>query len=508
MEFGDDFLKKRLKYLSVILSCGMLISLFGCGKDSDEDSKVKNIAKKDYDIFIYNSDTNIGVAFRKMCDEYTARTGIIIRTVTPTEEENNFENLQSYLKGDYPPDIFTVSNLSDLQKLKENSQVWDFSNATQESFKEVVNGIPKDLRLGANTTDSFGLPYTVEGFGFVVDPKMIASLFGGDKYRLVLNDLRECSYEEFTSFADSLKFYIDSNGISEFTLNNNSYTFVSNKGDLSKKLNGVFSFAAGVPKYTGNYLFNIALASIFPSPAAANIADGSQIDDLKDPFIKFTEALDFITLRMSGNNGPLGRGTELVSNSQNSVSQSMKNFVNGKALFLIASTEDYSNLSMFDISVAKRSVFIPIKMPFISENIKSSDSISKNINKSITAYVPNYYCVNSRSSEKEKKDAQDFLTWVQTSELAKKYIVSDFGFTPYDIKESSVIDNALSRSLVEYITENRYLPPVSQGAPSPWNNILGKYIIEQFLNKGVWSYEDYEKISNYGILKWKEYKGQ
>lgn len=476
----------------------------GCGKKNDSDDKIGSAGKKDYDIFIYNSNANIGSSFRAMCDEYTAKTGVIIRTVTPADEVNNFDNLKDYLASEYPPDIFTVNNMEDLKVLKENSQIWDFNNATEESFKEAVNSIPENLRLSSNTTDNFGVPYNVEGFGMLVDPKMISSLFGGDKYRLVLNDLKECSYEEFSEFVDALNLYIDSEALSEFTLNNNSYTFVSNKGDMSKNLNGVFSFPAGIPKYTGNYLLNIPLASIFSTAAAANISNELQVNNFKDIFMKFTDALEAMTLSMSGPNGSLTRGTEFVSNSQNSISQSMKNFVNGKALFLIASTEDYNNLSMFDLAVAKRSVFIPIKMPIMRENVSSSEAIAKNLNKSITAYVPNYYCINANSSMEEKKAAQDFLTWVQTSDAAKKYIVSEFEFTPYDAKEGGSIDNAFSRSLVEYMAEGRILPPVFQGTPTGWNNMAGQYIIEQFFTKANWSYEDHEKIAGYLMLKWKE----
>ena len=182
----------------------------------------------------------------------------------------------------------------------------------------------------------------------------------------------------------------------------------------------------------------------------------------------------------------------------------MKNFVNGKALFLLASTEDYNNLSMFDLSVAKRSVFIPIKMPILAENVSSSDYIARNLNRSITTYVPNYFCINANSAGKEKRAAQEFLAWFQTSEIAKKYIVSEFELTPYDAKESGIIDNAFSRSLIEYMAEGRVLPPVYQGTPGGWCDLVGKYFIEQFYTKASWSYEDHEKIAAYLMMKWKE----
>lgn len=498
-------MKNILKITSLILCANLLMLFSGCGKKSDSDETASSSGKKDYDIYIYNRDENIGSDFREMCDEYTKRTGIIIRTVTPSESENDFDNLKNYLNSEHPPDIFTVNSVSELNTLKDDSSIWDFSNATEESFKNMVNSIPEQLRLSSNTTDSFGVPYTVEGYGFLVDPKMIASIFGGDKYRKVINDLQVCSYEEFLNFVEAVKGYINGVGGYEISINKHKYSCSYNKGELGKNLSGVFSFAAGSSKYAGSYLSNIALSTIFKSPAAANIATEENIQNLKSPLMKFAEALDYITLNMSGPSGSLERGLEMVSNTQNSVSQSLKNFVNGKTLFLLASTEDYESLSVFNSLVAKRSVFIPIKMPFLEEEITSSQDLAKNINKSITAYVPKYYCINAKSGEAEKQKAQDFLTWVRTSELAQKYVIPKFGFTPYDIKDSSVVDNPLSRSLLEYISEGKIIPGAFLGAPEKWcNDGMGRYLIERYFTKSSWSYDDYEAIGNYGVEKWKE----
>ena len=161
------FLKKFLKFTSLLLCFNILATLSGCGKKEQSEDSVSSSYKKDYDIFVYNTDMNIGSSFREMCDEYTKRTGVIIRTVTPSEAENNFESMRNYLSGEYPPDIFTVSSISELQTLKNDSQILDFSNATEESFKNVVNAIPESIRLSSNTADNFGVPYTVEGYGFL-----------------------------------------------------------------------------------------------------------------------------------------------------------------------------------------------------------------------------------------------------------------------------------------------------------------------------------------------------
>ena len=148
-------------------------------------------------------------------------------------------------------------------------------------------------------------------------------------------------------------------------------------------------------------------------------------------------------------------------------------------------------------------------MDFDPNDITSSGDIAKNMYRSISIYVPKYYCINAKSSDKEKKAAQDFLTWLQTSDTAQKYIISEFGFTPYDIKETSVIDNPLSRSMITYLNEGNTLPNVAAGMPKDWcENVIGKNLIEQYLTKIIWSENDYKKISDYMIYKWKEMTDQ
>ena len=125
-------MKRKLKSIVAILTL-TTFAFSGCGNKSEpSEENISSSTKKSYDIFVYNADPDIGTDFRAMCDEYTNRTGVIIRTVTPSEEKNNVENLKSYLNSDHPPDIFTVNDLYELQDYKSESLVWDFSNATED----------------------------------------------------------------------------------------------------------------------------------------------------------------------------------------------------------------------------------------------------------------------------------------------------------------------------------------------------------------------------------------
>lgn len=501
-------MKKCFKILSWLLGLSVIF-LTGCGKKSEEEVSSNHTPKKDYDIFVYNSDTSVGKALREMCDEYTKRTGVIIRTVTPSEEESTVENLESYLNSEFPPDIFTAHDLEEVNKWQSLENIWDFSNATEDSFKTVVNEIPEGLKLSTDTSNSFGVPAKIQGAGYIVDPKMIASLFGGDKHRSALHDLQFCSYDEFSLFIEALNSYINGGINSEFTLNEKSYSFAENKGELSGNLTGIFSFSGGNEKIPGSYLMNSILASIFKSPAYAYISNDASVEQLSSSLMRYAEALDVISGNVAGDNKLLERGDEFISSSKNSSTKAIKNFVNGKSLFLLASTKDYENISIFDSLVSKRCVFVPVKVPITELDVAlSGNQIGKNVNKSLTVFSPRYYCINAKSSDKEKKAAQDFLVWLKTSELAEKYIIPEFGYVPYDIKDGSVVDNPLERSMIDYVSENKTIPGVFLGAPNSWcNETMGKYIVTNLFNKSFWTLDDYEQLANYGIEKWKELKG-
>ena len=478
-------MNKFLKYIFCsILFCSSLAFISGCANNSgNTDNSAssetsKETSKKDYDLLVFNGDSSIAENFKKMCEEYSNRTGVIVKGITANEETDSIEQLRDYMKTSNQPDVFTVNNMKELKEWQESGNILDFSNASEESFKKMVNEIPQNLRLSSNNVDSFGVPCTIQGYGYLVDPKMLSSLFGGDKYRSVLNDLKECTYDEF-----------------EINLNAHKYSLLPEKSGISENLNGVFSFTAGDEKETGTYMLNIPLAATFNSAADANMASEDKINKLEKPLIEFAQALDVRTNSVSGKNSSLSRGVSLIDSVNNSYKQAIKNFVNGKSVFMLNGTWAYNDIAVYDSSVAKRLTFIPIKMPIEETDISAENMTVEKLNTSITVSAPMYYSINAKSSDNERKLAQDFLTWLKTSELGKKYLIQEFSYVPYDIQDSNVIDNPLSRDMITYLEEKHTLPAVYDGTPEGWGNTyIGKYMVEQYYTKASWFYSDYEEI--------------
>ncbi len=495
----------RFAVLSIFLAS--FLFLVSCS-ESEEESTTSSTSQqtKDYDLLIYNTNKDIGESLEEMCDNYTSRSGVIVKVITTAEEDDALEDLSSYMSSGEAPDIFTINSMAELKTWQASGNVLDFSNATETSFKEVANAIPEPLRLSSNTVDNFGMPYTVTGYGYVVDPKMISSLFGGDKYRAVLSDMKACSYEEFEDFVNALKAYIENGSIYEFYMNGNKYKFVEKKSGLSENLTAVFAFPAGVSSYTSSYLLNQPLAYKFNSAAEVNVATDEMISSLQDIFYSFARSLDLLTSSVTSRNGKISRGVDLVNNVTNSQTQALKNFINGQALFLIADNSIYDSMFLLDSSIATRVSLMPIKMPEPVGESMASNLDEDMYRQSIVISVPMYFAINAQSDESHQKLAQNFLVWFKTSELAQKYILQEFKFIPYDISESSAIDNQLSKKMIEYLSSKQYLPAAALGLPDGASDEIANSLIDKYYTLSSWSGDEYTLIAQEIINIWKRMK--
>ena len=503
---GRDGMTKIYRGLTVLFCALVCVCTSSCGKkDDDANNLKKNTPTKDYDLYIYNTDRQIDEDLVKMCEEYSSRSGVAVKCVTPDEDEDAAKTLESQMNSDQAPDIFTIGSMQELKKWQDSGNVLDFSNATETQFKDIANGIPQSLRLSSNTVDNFGMPYTVQGFGYIVDPKMLSSLLGGDKYRAALSDLKVCTYNEFESFVNAVRMFIDGGSANEFQLNGHSYTMLNKKGGLADNLNAVFSFPAGVPVYT-DYVLNSAMGAAFCSAAEANVASDEKIASCLDVFSGFAKSLDLITLSVAGKNGGMSRGISLVDSINNNPTQALKSFVAGQSLFLIGQNSIYDSMFLFDSSLANRVSFIPIKMPLDSLNISAQNMTEKLYSSSIVVSVPRYFAINAKAGEKQHKLAQDFLVWFKTSKNAQKYILQSFKFIPYDITESSAIDNQLSRSMVEYISSGHILPAAVNGLPETMNDSVAQILIDKYYPQPDWAPIDYDAIGDQIIKIWEKLK--
>ena len=101
----------------------------------------------------------------------------------------------------------------------------------------------------------------------------------------------------------------------------------------------------------------------------------------------------------------------------------------------------------------------------------------------------NYWCINDKASDADKKATEDFLSWVITSDTGKKAISQDMGFTtPFKTFDDVKFDNPLTEAAVEdqksgktQVSWNFTMMPSEE-----WKNKVGQALLEYAQGTGDW----------------------
>lgn len=497
-------MKKLRKLLALGLAAVMSVTAFaGCSNSGSS-------ANKDYDFYIFNTKGENADAMQAAVNAYQEKTGLKIKLFSLGSGTNSADTLRAEMNSKNKPAIFSIMNIQELAEWKEGGFAADLNTLTGNAdFKALHDALSDNLKLTTDGTDSYGIPYNVEGYGYIVDTLMLADLFGADNVDAFLGDCKLATYDEFAAMVDTLDAYIQNGTAGTVTVNGKDYALAAQKTGLAQNLTGVFS-VAGSEKWTyGDHMINIAIDTVFENPSAAKNATAQQIDELKNPLVAYAKALDVKTSHVAGENGPLPRSPEMINSTTNGYDPAVQKFADHKAIFMKQGNWVYTNIEKVNPEIVKTLTFIPIKMPFTDNDIKVSGLTAEKMQRSIPVFVPNYYAINAKVSEEEQNMAMDFLVWLNTTDEGKKFITEDMAFIPYNADPSTTqLGNSLGDSIIQYMASGDTITNAYAGAPTNWSGeTVGLEIMEKYLTKADWTEEDYNAIADYAILKWKEMAG-
>lgn len=486
---------KRLTKIAVIgMSVILLVaSIVGCG------------AKKDYDIYMFNTKGESADALDAAAAAYEAETGIKVKTFSLGAGTDSSETLRAEMNSKEKPAIFSIMNIQELVEWEEGGFALNLHDATREGFKTMHDHVAPGLRLTSDGNNSFGIPYNVEGYGYIADTEMLASLVGEENLDAFISDLRAASYDEFQVMIEAMQRYIDNYSSDEFPLNGTPYKLLYNPTEKSEKLTGVFS-VAGSEKWTyGDHLINIVIDTAFANPSAADAATDEQIDGMRGALMAYAEVLDLKSSHTAGDNGPLERGPEFINSTTNGYDAAVQKFAESKAIFLKQGNWVYTNIEKANPDIVDTLTFIPVKFPFKDSDIQVNGLTADHMNSSIPVFVPNYYAINAKVSKKEQEMAEDFLVWLNETPTGQKFITKDMAFIPYNADPATTkLGNSLGNSIVAYMKEDKTLTNSYAGAPTGYTgDTVGLKIMEEYLTKPEWTQADYEAIADYAIEQWK-----
>ncbi|MDR2509142.1 MAG: ABC transporter substrate-binding protein [Spirochaetaceae bacterium] len=486
-----------MKKLLCVLAVLCTVAVFGCTKKS---------AGKDYDLYLFNAKGENAAQVEAMAKAYGAETGVKVKTFSIGAGAEQQEPMNAEMNSKNPPGIYSIQGIKNLDMWLTGGFVVDLATVTDPAFAKLVADIPEGLRMSLGGNTSYGIPYNIEGYGFIVDKQMLADLFGAENAGKALAGLQQANWQEWQAFVLALEKWIAAPQAASVTLGGNSFTFAAAKTPLTSKLTGVFA-VMGAENWTyGDHYINIPLNAVFNNQMEALNVTEEKLQQLRAPLIEYAKALEFKTAHVAGKNGKVERGQDLVSPANFGYDQTVQIFADGKALFLKQGNWAYNNIANVDKAMAERLWFVPIKMPFVQSDITAAGMTVEKLNTSIPVFVPNYYAVNAMVSPEEQKAAYDFLVWMNTSPAGQKFIIEEMAFIPYNADPATtVVPNSLGNSIIDYMKNGKTLQGIFLAAPQVWPGaIVGQFLREQYLTKPVWDDADYGRIADYAIDEWRK----
>ncbi len=366
---------KRL--LSLLLTFVLILCFFaGCGK-----------SKKEGTVYYLNFKPEQDAAWQALAKKYTEQTGVKVTVVTAAEGKYQ-ETLIAEMDKTQIPTLFQVSGEVGLES-------WgDYCLNLKDTavYKELVND---DFAL-YDGDEVKGIAYVYEGFGLIVNKKLLAKAGYSTDNIKSFADLKRIA-EDITSRKEQL-------GFSAFT---------------SSTLDSSSSW-----RFTG-HLANIPLFYEFEKDGVKG-----QPAQIKGTYLENYKNLWDLYI----NNSTADKNA--ITTPVNAADE----FVKEKGVFYQNGTWAYNDIKAIgDENIG----FIPIYAGVRDEK------------QGICCGTENYWAVNKEASEEDIKATLDFLNWVVTSEEGTTALASDMGFvSPF--KKARNVDNVLANIMNRYVAEGAY----------------------------------------------------
>lgn len=469
-----------------------VISMTGCGK-----------ADKDYDVYFFNGKSEIAESIQVAAEKYEEETGKKVKVFTVGTAEGS-ETLRSEIKSKDYPTVF-ATNAIGIEEWKSAGYALDASGIQNEELRALYESLPETLRLQFEREGNYGIPYNIEGYGLIANKQLLQEILELDSIDGFKADYQVATYEEFQGMLESLDAYIKNGTGSSFTLNGNSYTVREGKTELTETLTGVLAIA-GAEKWTyGNHFGNYPISTVYETVYDVRESEPSYADHLKTPIIKSLKELDYLTRFAAGADGAVERGPQFINSTVTGYDQAVQMLAERKAIFIKNGNWIYPTVAGVSEDTAENLIMLPMKVNFSDEDILVDGLTVDKMNRSVAEFVSQYYVINAKATEEERREAEDFVLWLNTSETGIDFIINEFAFVPFNADKNTVLDNPLSNDLIQYKVENNIIANPFDAVPASWGTeYYGKYIMEElFIDPEEWTDEKLSEIADKCIAGWK-----
>jgi len=381
----------------------------------------------------YKPETND--AWKALAKKYTKETGVEVKVQTAASETYP-QTLKSELAKSNAPTLFQINGVVDYQTWK--AYTTDMSDT--EPYKQLKDQ-SMALKDGSKVV---GVPYVVESYGLIYNKDLLAKYIATDGAKI--KDVKDIdNFDTLKAVADDIQAKKDQLGVKgAFT----SAGFDSSSDWRFK------THLANLPLY-----YEFKDDNVTKQPATIK---GTYLPEYKNIFDLYLK----------------DSTTEPTQLSSKTGDDATSEFSLGQAVFYQNGTWAWSDLQKNGMKADSLGM-IPIYIGAKGEE-----------NQGLATGSENYWCINSKASDADKKATKDFLKWVITSKAGIKSLSSDMGFTtPFKSFEDVKSDNPLTQAAVE--DQNSGKTAVSWNftmMPSEeWKNQLGSALLEYAQGTGDWN---------------------
>ena len=402
-------------------------TLAACGSStSGDDAKGK--------VYYLNFKPEAADQWAALAKEYTKEKGVDVKVQTAASGTYE-QTLKSEIAKTEAPTLFQVNGPVGYQNWKKYTA--DMSNT--DVYKELTN---QDVAL-KDGDKVVGVPYVMETYGLIYNKDILNKYFA-------LDGAKATSMDEIDNF-DTLKAVADD--------------MQARKDELGIK--GAFTSAGFDSSSDWRFKTHLANLPLYYEFKDDNVTE--QPATIKGTYLpNYKKIFDLYIADSTTDPTQLSAKTGDDANSE---------FALGEAAFYQNGTWAWTDLQKAGMKAES------VGMMPIYTGVKGEEK------QGLATGSENYWCINDKASDADKKATEDFLSWVITSDTGKKAISQDMGFTtPFKTFDDVKFDNPLTEAAVEDQKSGK-----TQGSwnftmmPSEeWKNKVGQALLEYAQGTGKW----------------------
>ena len=402
-------------------------TLAACGSStSGDDAKGK--------VYYLNFKPEAADQWAALAKEYTKEKGVDVKVQTAASGTYE-QTLKSEIAKTEAPTLFQVNGPVGYQNWKKYTA--DMSNT--DVYKELTN---QDVAL-KDGDKVVGVPYVMETYGLIYNKDILNKYFA-------LDGAKATSMDEIDNF-DTLKAVADD--------------MQARKDELGIK--GAFTSAGFDSSSDWRFKTHLANLPLYYEFKDDNVTE--QPATIKGTYLpNYKKIFDLYITDSTTDPTQLSAKTGDDANSE---------FALGEAAFYQNGTWAWTDLQKAGMKAES------VGMMPIYTGVKGEGK------QGLATGSENYWCINDKASDADKKATEDFLSWVITSDTGKKAISQDMGFTtPFKTFDDVKFDNPLTGAAVEdqksgttQVSWNFTMMPSEE-----WKNKVGQALLEYAQGTGKW----------------------